>query len=264
MSNAAPGIAGLSPGAAHGSTADVLAIPVGPLPVPPRAKTVLVFGGTFDPPHRGHIELPSLVRRKVGADWLLFVPAALSPLKKDNPLASDADRVEMLRIALLDRGETSAAVATLELDRAKESDAVDELHPRKPSYTLDTLRFMRRELGERVTLRLLIGADQAASFHKWREPREIIRIAEPLVMLRTPMETVDRLMTELAPHWSTQELDEWRSRVVEVPVIDAEATKIRAALLSEGPDSPMLDRVLPRAVLREIRSRGIYARPRGS
>jgi hypothetical protein len=52
--------------------------------------------------------------------------------------------------------------------------------------------------------------------------------------------------------------------VVEVPVIDAEATKIRAALLSEGPDSPILDEVLPRAVLREIRSRGIYARPKGS
>lgn len=247
-----------------GASTDVLAIPVGALPVPARARTVLVFGGTFDPPHRGHIELPSLVRRKVGADWLLYVPAALSPLKKDNPLASDADRVEMLRIALLDRGETNAAVATLELDRAKESDAVDELHPRKPSYTLDSLRFMRRELGERVTLRLLIGADQAASFHRWREPREIIRIAEPLVMLRTPMETVDRLMAELAPHWTEDELAAWRSRVVEVPVIDAEATKIRAALLREGPDAAMLDDVLPPAVVREIRTRGIYARPKGA
>lgn len=246
------------------NAAPVLAIPVGPLPVPPRARTVLIFGGTFDPPHRGHIELPSMVRRKVGADWLLYVPAALSPLKKDSPLASDADRVEMLRLALLDEGETSAAIATLELDRAKESDAVDELHPRKPSYTLDTLRFMRRELGERVTLRLLIGADQAAQFHKWREPREIIRIAEPLVMLRTPMETVDRLMQALAPHWTASELDDWRGRIVEVPVVDAEATRIRAALLKDGPDSPLLDDVLPPAVLREIRDRGIYARPKPS
>lgn len=247
----------------NAAAADVLAIPVGPLPVPPRARTVLVFGGTFDPPHRGHIELPSMVRRKVGADWLLYVPAALSPLKKDNPLASDADRVEMLRLALLDRGETSAAVATLELERAKESDAVDALNPRRPSYTLDTLRFMRRELGERVTLRLLIGADQAAQFHKWREPREIIRIAEPLVMLRTPMETVERLMEELRPHWTAEELEAWRRRVVEVPVIDAEATKIRAALLKDGPHSPALDDVLPPAVLREIRGRGIYAKAAG-
>jgi nicotinate-nucleotide adenylyltransferase len=246
------------------AAAEVLAIPVGPLPVPPRARTVLVFGGTFDPPHRGHVELPSMVRQKVGADWILYVPAALSPLKKDNPLASDADRVEMLRLALLDRGETNAAVATLELDRARESDATDELHPRKPSYTLDTLRYMRRELGERATLRLLIGADQAAQFHKWREPREIIRIAEPLVMLRTPMETVDRLMDALEPHWTEPELADWRTRIVEVPVVDAEATKIRAALLKDGPESPLLDQVLPPAVLREIRSRGIYANAKGS
>lgn len=242
------------------NAAALLAIPVGPLPVPGRVKTVLVFGGTFDPPHKGHIALPTLVRRKVGADWLLYVPAALSPLKKDNPLASDSDRVEMLRLALLDVGETSAAVATLELDRAKESDAVDELHPRKPSYTLDSLRYMRRELGEGVTLRLLIGADQAVQFHKWREPREIIRIAEPLVMLRTPMETVDRLMRAMEPHWTPEELAEWRERVVEVPVIDAEATRIREALLKEGPNSPELDRVLPPAVVREIRARGIYSR----
>jgi len=46
----------------NAAAADVLAIPVGPLPVPPRARTVLVFGGTFDPPHRGHIELPFFVR----------------------------------------------------------------------------------------------------------------------------------------------------------------------------------------------------------
>lgn len=242
------------------NAAALLAIPVGPLPVPARVKTVLVFGGTFDPPHKGHISLPTLVRRKVGADWLLYVPAALSPLKKDNPLASDSDRVEMLRLALLDIGETSAAVATLELDRARESDAVDELHPRKPSYTLDSLRYMRRELGEGVTLRLLIGADQAVQFHKWREPREIIRIAEPLVMLRTPMETVERLLRAMEPHWTPEELAEWRERVVEVPVIDAEATRIREVLLKDGPLSPELDRVLPGAVVREIRARGIYSR----
>jgi nicotinate-nucleotide adenylyltransferase len=72
-----------------------------PLPVPKGAAAVLLCGGVFDPPHKAHVEIPRRVRDELfgrGA-WLVYVPAAKSPHKLDGPVASDEERVEMLRLA---------------------------------------------------------------------------------------------------------------------------------------------------------------------
>lgn len=223
------------------------AVVVGRAPVNAGARLALVFGGTFDPPHRAHVELPAKVREAIGADAIIYVPAARSPHKLDGPVASGAERVEMLRLALADARDVS--ISDIELTR----------NGAAPSYTVDTLRTLRAEIPRTTALRLLIGADQAAAFHRWREPHEIIRLAEPVVMLRAPHETVDALMTAMAAHWPTAELARWRERVVAVPVLDVEATDIRG-LLRRDTDSPEAARLLPGAgaVLAFIRARGLY------
>lgn len=216
--------------------------------LPTGVSSVLVFGGSFDPPTIAHIELPAMARDRAGLDWLLYIPAAESPGKGSRPAAGGDDRVAMLRAAL--EGRERCSVSAVELDRARQQPG--------PSYTVDTLRQLSQLLGERVRLRLLIGADQAAGFHAWREPHRVIELAEPLVMLRAPAESAEGLWARMAPHWSEDEAAAWRSRVVELPTIDASSTEARRLLRAQGPDAPGLARLVPEGALRLIRERGLY------
>jgi len=219
-------------------------IPVGPLPIPKSARTVLLYGGAFDPPHRAHVQLPPRAREAVGADLLLYVPAAAAPLKP-GPVASNTDRIAMLEAALEDESDT--AIATLEIDRGGDS------------YTVDTLRHIRERRPD-VALRLLIGADQARQFHRWKEARQIIALAEPAVMLRPPAEDAEDLLADLAPHWSGAEMDAWRRRLVTLPAIEASSTRVRE-LLAGRPGAPELDRLLTAPVRAYIRQNNLYQQP---
>jgi nicotinate-nucleotide adenylyltransferase len=247
--------------------------PVTPMPIPldgpSRPKTVIIFGGTFDPPHVGHVELPTRVRSAFeqraaleqhatsadtaspGPTWLLYVPAARSPHKAGGAVASDADRAQMLRLAL--GGSPRTSVWTDELDRAEAA---------APSYSVETLARARAWLDANglsdVQLRLLIGADQAVSFHAWREPRRIITLARPLVMIRGEVANVEALQARLkqTKFWKRDELAEWNSATVPVGAIDVSATAIRRALA--GSDEGLLSRYLAPSVIDYIRTRMLY------
>ncbi len=218
-------------------------VPVSTLPIPKSGspKTVLLYGGAFDPPHRAHIELPPRAREALGADLLIYLPAAAAPLK-EGPVASNLDRVAMLEAAL--EGQKNVAIATVELDRGGES------------FTIDTLEHIT-DKRPRAALRLLIGADQARQFHKWRSAREIIKLAEPAVMLRPPAEDAEALLEEMKPHWSEAELDAWRSRLIELPAIEASSTRVRE-LLRLNPADPELDGLLTPPVREYIRRNKLY------
>lgn len=241
------------------------------IPVPSDVRRVLVVGGTFDPPHIGHIALAREAASAVGADWRLYIPAARSPFKTEGPTASDADRLEMLRLALA--GETRVSVSTVEMDRARTALAElaadgAEARQREPSYTIDTLRVLRGALGESVRLRLLLGADQAVEFHRWKEAREVIALAEPVVVLREPYTTPAALLGAMAAHWSPAEMERWRGRIVRTSLIPASSTALRVtspnALGAAGaPGAPALhawERDVAPAVRAYIEWRGLYRR----
>lgn len=236
--------------------------PISPLGVPAGTPLVVLIGGTFDPPHVAHIELPLRVRdeleRRAGCEgraWLVYIPAARSPHKETGPVASDAERAEMLRLALADRDRT--AVWTDEIDRAAAG---------VPSYTVETVRRARRWLddhgGAATRLRLLIGADQALAFHRWREPGALAEIAEPAVMLRPPIDTPEELAEGLRQTgaWSGSQLREWGARAVHVGVIDAAATSVRELLAAPVRDGAKLRELLDERVLEYIEANGLYAR----
>ena len=206
---------------------------------------VLLFGGTFDPPHRAHVELPLLVREKLGASWLVYIPAGRSPHKDDGPSASGDDRVAMLEAAL--DGRAGVLVSRVEIEA-----------PEGPSYTVRTLGRLRDSVGEDRELRLLIGADQARSFHRWREHERVADLAEPVVMLRAPQETKESLLKAMSPFWSTAGLADWEGRVVGVPLVDVSATRLRELLALGDFEHPGLAEMLPASVLAVIRERRLY------
>lgn len=203
------------------------------------SRGILVFGGTFDPPHLAHVELPQLVAHELNCDRILYIPAAINPLKTDQPPTDPAHRLAMLRLALAGR-------ANVEIDDL-------ELRREGPSYTVDTLEALRARYGNDVTLRLLIGSDQALAFPRWKNPERILELATPAVMLRPPL-TREGFQRILWSKMSEIEADRWTSWVVNAPVIDISATEIRAKLIA-GEDVTI---ETGPAVAAYIREHGLY------
>lgn len=219
-----------------------------PLPLPESATDILLFGGSFDPPHLAHTELALQARRLAAPDsWLVFVPAARSPHKPDPP-APDEHRLAMLELALAPHGQV--AVWTDELDRA---------HDGAPSYWVETLR-RARALRPEARLRFLIGSDQACGFHEWREPREILALAEPVVIPRSPITSREELSAALrdCSDWSADEIARWRDALVPTAVLESSATAARSILRTRGPQAPALERLLDPRVLDYIREHRLY------
>jgi len=129
-----------------------------------------IFGGTFDPVHDGHVIPVARAAERFGLERVLWIPARLSPHK--GVLPTDArHRVAMLALALAGRPDWTLSF--------------DELDREPPSYTVDTLRalsarFLRDELW------LLMGTDALASFGRWKEPEEIVRLARLAAFHREP------------------------------------------------------------------------------
>lgn len=129
-----------------------------------------VFGGSFDPVHFGHILPVEAAAIKFGLAQVLFVPARLSPHKKERP-ADDRHRVAMLALALAGRPDWTIAL--------------DELDREPPSYTVDTLRaFASRRPTDQLWL--LMGTDALAGLDRWRQPEEILRLARIAAFEREP------------------------------------------------------------------------------
>lgn len=143
-----------------------------------------VFGGTFNPPHLGHMLCAQAAVEQLGLDRLLFVPTAAPPHKEiaDDPGAEV--RATLVEAAVA--GDARFAVSRLELLRDG------------PSYTVDTLRDLRAEDPERE-LTLIIGGDMALSFHTWREPESIVKLARLGVVEREEIDddTIRRALSGL-------------------------------------------------------------------
>lgn len=195
---------------------------------------IILFGGSFDPPHTAHVVLPMLVRETVGADAVAYIPAAKAPHKLDKVQTDPAHRLTMLRLALND--VPHATIFTDEINRGESGE---------PSYTVDTLAALRSRLGVKVTLNLLIGADQVRIFDQWREPDRIIELAEPLVMVRPP-DSRQSLLASL-PDDATRH--EWASRLVDVPAMDVSSTAIRRRVALGEPIGGMVHPAVERYIL---------------
>jgi nicotinate-nucleotide adenylyltransferase len=186
---------------------------------------ILIFGGTFDPPHLAHTMLPPLAAAQLGCSRIIYVPAAINPLKLDTPPTAAHHRLAMLRLAV--RPIPGSEISTTELDRAG------------PSYMIDTLETLANK-AENAKLFLLIGADQALDFHRWREWPRVIDLARPAVMIRPPW-TRESLEHALRERFDPREATQWLMWTLDLPRVEANATEIRRRLATGGDTSDMLD-----------------------
>jgi len=130
-----------------------------------------IFGGTFDPPHVGHVLLAADARDALSLDRLIFIPASSQPLKIGAPaVASPQDRLEMVRLVIADD-------ANYQVDDA-------EIVRKGLSYTVDTLEHLSARYPG-AKLFLLLGQDALESFGKWKNPKRIRELATLTVMQRS-------------------------------------------------------------------------------
>lgn len=132
-------------------------------------KKIGVYGGTFDPVHHAHLILARDALEQLGFDEIIFVPAAISPLKKSAPIASGEVRLAMLRAAIQD--EPRFAVDDCELRRPP------------PSYTIDTVEQIRRNHPD-VSICCMIGEDNVGSLTQWHRFPELEKLVEFVVLDR--------------------------------------------------------------------------------
>lgn len=128
-----------------------------------------IFGGTFDPPHEGHREVARHAIRELALDHLIVIPAATPPHKIGNGVTEAHIRLEMAREGF--RGIDKVLVSDIEVVREG------------PSYTVDTLRELRSAYPD-ADLFLVIGSDQGAVLHTWKDVDEIGRLATVVITRR--------------------------------------------------------------------------------
>ncbi len=124
---------------------------------------VALLGGSFDPVHRGHVALAALFAQLLQPDQLRILPAG-NPWQKKGLRATPGQRVAMLELAFADAG-LAVTIDRQELDRTT------------PTYTIDTLRQLRAEVGPDAAIVFLMGADQLQQLDSWREWRALFDVA---------------------------------------------------------------------------------------
>jgi nicotinate-nucleotide adenylyltransferase len=212
--------------------------------VPEPRRRVGLFGGSFDPVHAGHLHAARAARDRFGLDRVVFVPAGRSPFKAGREPAPAQDRLRMLELAIAP--ERGFEVSRIELDRPG------------PSYTLDTLRALPAALGEREAceLYLILGSDQLAGLPGWRGVREILALAQPIVVHRAgdPEASFEALRRALGPELAARV----ERGYLRLPPVEASSTGLREALAQALPQLGAAGLALPAAVLEHIRARGLY------
>jgi nicotinate-nucleotide adenylyltransferase len=202
-----------------------------------------ILGGSFDPVHDGHLALARAGQEQAALDEVWFMPTAVQPLKHNGPHASDVQRIEMLQLAISSQdGEPGRPrprppwrVCTFEIDRGGQS------------YTVDTIRQLHGELPE-AKLFFLIGSDALREVYRWKEPREIFRLATPLVVHRAG---------ELAPALATLAdlcQESTQPQVINMPAVDISSTEIRRRAAAREP----IDQLVPNAVAQFIEQHQLY------
>ena len=195
-----------------------------------------LFGGSFDPIHRGHIDPVRAARRELGLERVIYLPTAKPPHKPGRSLAPPLARYVMVELALLGEEGLEASPHELTLER--------------PAYTIETLEHFRREWPA-AELFLLVGGDSFADLPHWVRWREIPEAARLVVLARPGWDLATApLDPEVAALARTD-----RVLLLRQPPVDASSTRLRE-LLAAG--LPLPDGVVPDLVVRYVYKYNLY------
>jgi nicotinate-nucleotide adenylyltransferase len=192
-------------------------------------KKIGFYGGTFDPIHFGHLNLAVQLFEVHHLDEMLFSPAYCSPFKTAAPpQASPQHRLEMVRIAL--EGIPRFQITSYEIER------------NDPSFTIDTLKVIQGERKGEIQFRLILSEEAATHFEQWKDFRELIRIAPPLIGTRS------------TPALRGKVADSLRSGFTQTKIFEISSTDIRARLKK----GLYCGHLVPEKVLDYIKANNLY------
>jgi nicotinate-nucleotide adenylyltransferase len=196
-----------------------------------------ILGGTFDPPHVGHLWLATLAADAIGLDRVLFMPAAQPPHKGGQLVTRASDRVLMTRLAIA--GNEAFELTLIETERPG------------PSYTIDSVDELRRTYGTDADLYLIMATDSLNTIDTWREPDALLERIEWVVGPRPGEATPDRSALE-------DRFGELASRIhlLEGPSLDVSSSDIRRRVAA----GHAIRYLVPRGVEELIAERGLYRR----
>lgn len=215
-----------------------------------RISRIGLFGGTFDPIHNGHLRVARAAGRRFDLDCLYFIPCGLPPHKRSSHLTPFPHRFAMVALACaaLRQHERRTPVYLPSLLEA----GPDGLGRRR-IYSVETVRRVRGQMGSRVQLYFIIGADSFLYLRTWRNLRGLLRLCQIIVASR-PGFDLERGLRAL-PHGANRNRIHFL-RDVAVPI---SATEIRRQVRRHGA-SRALRRRVPPAVARYIERMGLYRR----
>ncbi|MFH1185887.1 MAG: nicotinate-nucleotide adenylyltransferase [Chloroflexota bacterium] len=193
-----------------------------------------ILGGTFDPPHLGHLILASEALTQLHLTRLLWVLTALPPHKLENAITPVEDRSAMLRLALA--GETAFELSTVDIDRPG------------PHYTLDTVRLLKdQNPGDEMIL--VLGGDSLRDLPDWHRPAELVAACAEIGVMRRPGDEIDLSALEARLPGLTAKV-----RFVDAPLLEISSHEIRERVRRH---QPFKYYVTP-AVHEFILSHGVY------
>ncbi|MBB3208393.1 nicotinate-nucleotide adenylyltransferase [Rhodopirellula rubra] len=201
------------------------------------SNAIGIYGGSFDPVHLGHLWIAESALEQLPIEEVRWIPAATSPLKESGAVASDSQRLRMLRLAL--SGQTGHVIDTRELDR----DGI--------SFTVDTLEQLSKQFAEQ-RLFLIIGADSLASFDRWKTPARILELCTLAVVARGGMAPPDyRILDGFA---SEEKVRQCADAEIAMPVIEISSRDMRDRVKR----SRSIRFRVPHAVAAYIRQESLY------
>lgn len=184
------------------------------------------FGGTFDPPHNGHLQIAQYCLNTF--DHFLFIPAAQSPFKKKSPQASGIQRMQMLKLLIIDLPNT---------------DICDyEIQNEAPSYSWNTIQYLKREFRP-DTLTMVIGTDQLSKLHLWKNAVKIKDNVQILCFNRNGLT-------------SSSTLKENSVKFISDFTVPFSSSQIRQKLFES--DESLLPDMVPESILEFIKNQNLY------
>ncbi len=198
---------------------------------------IALFGGSFDPPHRGHLAIARSAADTFSLDRVLFTPAARQPLKRAGHAATYDERLAMCDLACREADPARFAVSTLDAPLADGS----------PNYTVRTLEMLAEQY-PRATLFNLAGADTFLHLAKWRDPHRLLQLADWIVVSRpgVPLRYPEGIV--LSP------LQKARIHLLDTVHEEVSATDLRQRLAHGDPSEDLL----PASVAAYIAEHALY------
>ena len=194
-----------------------------------------IYGGTFSPPHNGHLHAAKAFMEQMWLDILYVIPTAIPPHKEMDVPVSAEDRLEMTRRAF--SGMEGVYVSDMEIARGGRS------------FTVDTLRELS---GEDRRLFLLCGTDMMLTLDQWRAPEEIFRLSYPVYIRREADRTLDQKIIDKIAEYR-EKYGKVVRRIVTEP-IELSSNEIRTRLA----ESKQISHLVPASVETYIRDKHLY------